>query len=104
MPPGVLLDKVSWGVTGTLQDGRTTSLVSQYTQRFPGYPPLGLPPQELALAGSHIVNDGYAWLGCYNTEICPATEWVEGPPFRAWCSITTTDGGAYSTTVELPPA
>ena len=104
LPPGVVLQQVSWWITGTLDDGRTTSLFSQYTQRFPGWPEFGIPPQEIALTGSRAIDDGYAWLGCYSPDICPAQEWVEGPPFTAGCTLTTTDGGSYSTSVVLTSA
>ncbi|MEN6342652.1 MAG: hypothetical protein ABFC89_08850 [Methanospirillum sp.] len=96
LPPGVVLQTVSWWITGTLDDGRTTTRFDQYTQRFPGFPEYGLPPQELALTGTRTVNDGYTWVGCYGDNLCPASEWVTGPPFTAGCTITTTDGNSYT--------
>jgi len=102
--PGVLLQRVSWSITGRLDDGRTTELVGQYMERFPGWPEFGIPPSELPLTDSHTINDGYAWLGCYSPTICPSNTWVEGPPFIASSTITTTDGNSFTTTIQLPQA
>lgn len=104
LPPGVVLQRVSWTITGTLDIGGTRTCLSQYTERFPGWPALGLAPQELALTDTTTINDGYAWLGCYSPDLCPADDWVTGPPFTASCTLTTTDGGSYSASAVLTPA
>jgi len=101
LPPGVMLQKVSWSITGTLQDGRTTQRVSQYMERWEGLPAAGIPPSELPLTGSHTIDDGYTWVGCYGPDLCSPDEWVTGPPFTATCTITTTDGNSYARTVPL---
>jgi hypothetical protein len=104
LPPGVVLQRVTWWITGTLEDGRTTMRVNQYTERWDGWPEFGFPPQELALTNSYTINDGYSWAGCYSPELCPADTWVEGPPFTAGCTLTTTDGGSYTASTVLTQA
>lgn len=101
LPPGVVLQKVSWWITGTLQDGRTTTRVSQYSERWEGVPECGIPAKELPVTDSYTINDGYTWVGCYGNTLCPASEWTTGPPFTAGCTITTTDGNSYSQTFPL---
>lgn len=101
LPAGVALQKVAWTITGTLEDGRTTTRVSRYSERFAGWPEAGLPPQELALAGSYAIDDGFSWAGCYGPDLCPASEWVTGPPFTASCTVTTTDGRTFTRSAEL---
>ena len=100
LPAGVGLQKVAWTIAGTLDDGRTTTRVSQSVERFPGWPEAGIPPQELALAGSYAVNDEFSWVGCYGPDLCPSSEWVIGPPFTASCTVTTTDGTTYTRSAE----
>jgi hypothetical protein len=101
LPAGVVLQKVEWWITGTLDDGRTTTCVHQYKVRSDGFPDYGFPPTELPLTGSNAVNDGYTWVGCYGPDLCPSSEWVTGPPFTASCTVTTTDGNTYTKSVPM---
>lgn len=101
LPPGVLLQKVSWTITGTLQDGRTKDVVSQYMERWAGLPEAGIPPSELPVKDTSTIDDGYTWVGCYGSELCPPRDWVTGPPFTASCTITTTDGNSYTRSFTL---
>ena len=101
LPPGVLLQKVSWSITGTLQDGRTRQCVDRYMERWAGLPEAGIPPSELPVTDTTTIDDGYTWVGCYGSELCPPSDWVTGPPFVASCTITTTDGNSYSKTFQL---
>ncbi|MGD9937395.1 MAG: hypothetical protein AB7S61_07980 [Methanoregulaceae archaeon] len=103
LPPGVLLQKVSWSITGTMQDGSTRQCVSQYMERWTGLPEAGIPPTELPLTDAHTITDGYTRVGCsyYGPDLCPPDDWNPGPPFTASCVITTTDGNSYSKSFTL---
>ncbi|NLX49157.1 MAG: hypothetical protein GXY82_04655 [Methanospirillum sp.] len=100
LPPGVVLQRVSWTITGTLGIGGTRTCVNRYIQRFEGLPELDLAPQELALTGSATIDDGYS-VGCYGPDLCPPDDWCAGPPFTATCTITTKDGMTYTRSAEL---
>ncbi len=103
LPSGVVLQKVTWWITGMLADGRTTTCVSQEQVRWEGVPGY-FPPQELPVTQTYAMNDGYTWVGCYGPDLCPASEFVTGPPFMAGCTITTTDGNSYTRSVRMTTA
>jgi hypothetical protein len=100
---GVKLEKVSWTITGTLQDGRSSTRVSRFMQRSEGLPGY-YPPTELAAIYTNTIDDTYTWIGCYGPDLCPSSEWIIVPPFTAECTITTTDGSTYPGTYQLKPA
>ncbi|MEN6342990.1 MAG: hypothetical protein ABFC89_10600 [Methanospirillum sp.] len=101
LPAGVVVQKAAWTITGTLDDGRTTARVSQYSERWAGFPDYGIPPQELPVTDSYTINDGYTWIGCYGPDLCPSSEWVNRPPFTASCTVTATDGTSYTRSFSL---
>lgn len=100
LPPGVVLQKVEWTITGTLEGGRTTLLVNHYMERYEGIPGYSA-PRELPVTYTNDINDRGTQIGCHGTELCPSSAWMIRPPFRARCTITTTDGFTYTRSVEL---
>jgi len=106
LPPGVVLQRIDWFIDGSLGTWGTYRAKHMYQVRFPGWPDLGLPPQELPVVSGNSMNDGYSWLGCYapDLDMCPADEWVQNPPFTAGITLTTIDGNTYTTTAAMNPA
>ncbi len=100
LPPGIVLQKVEWTITGTLEGGRTTTLVDHYMERSEGMPGY-FPPRELQVTYTNDINDRGTQIGCHGTDLCPSSAWMIRPPFRARCTITTTDGFTYTRSVEL---
>jgi hypothetical protein len=105
LPPEVVLQRIDWFMDGSLGNWGTYQAAHVYQQRYPGWPGY-FPPQELPLVSGHSMNDGYSWLGCYapDLDMCPANEWVQGPPFTAGITLTTIDGNTYTTTAAMTPA
>ncbi|MEN6518868.1 MAG: hypothetical protein ABFC38_11950 [Methanospirillum sp.] len=103
LPPGVLLQRVDWTITGTRNGGGTRECVHQYSERWAGMPDYGIPPTELPVTDTYAIDDGYTWVGCpyYGPDICPPEDRSTGTPFTASCTITTTDGNSYTKTVPL---
>lgn len=104
LPPGVLLQRISWSIIGSKGDGTTPELVGQYILRSPGFPDYGIPPSELPVVSGKTIDDGYTWLGYYGSTIGPSNTWVVKPPFIGSLTIRTTDGNSYTKTVTLTPA
>ncbi len=102
LPPGVLLERISWSINGSKGDGTRPELVGQYISRYPGSP--GIPPHELPVVSGETIDDGYTWLGYYGETIGPSYTWKRQPPFIGSLTITTTDGISYIKSVTLTPA
>ncbi len=104
LPPGVLLERVSWSITGSLGGNRTTTRVAGDKVRIPAHPEYGTPAYELPVISSETIDDGYTWLGYYGETLGPSDTWVVKPPFIGSLTIRTTDGNSYTKTVTLTPA
>jgi hypothetical protein len=98
LPPGVLLQRITWSITGSNGD----NVVYQYTERRPAEP--WSPAHELPVVSSENVDDGYTFIGCIGPDLCPSDAWLVGPPFTGSLTITTTDGNSYTTTTTLSSA
>ena len=101
LPPGLLLQRVDWTITGARKSGGIEECVHRYMERWAGLPEAGIPPSELPVKDTFTIDDGYTWVGCYGSELCPPRDWVTGPPFTASCTITTTDGKSYTRSFTL---
>lgn len=103
LPPGVLVQRVDWTITGTRKGGGTKECVHRYSERWEGMPDYGIPPSELPVTDTYTIDDGYTWVGCpyYGPDLCPPEDRSTGTPFTASCTVTTTDGKSYTKSVEL---
>jgi len=99
LPPGVLLQRITWSITG---NGGSSQLVYQSIQRIPAE--FGFPASELPVVSSETIDDGYTFTGCISPTLCPSDSWLVGPPFTGSLTITTTDGNSYTTTTTLSSA
>ena len=114
LPPGVVLQRVSWSIIGMYDDWMTPwedniphTCLSQYSQRTDAW--LGFPAIELPITNSYSINANWESIGCTTCalcgdEVCPEEEWDLGPPFTAIITITTTDGNSYTTTATMTAA
>lgn len=94
LPTGVYVDVVHHAVTATrIRDGTAIPCDSTYLTSS----------QPLPATDSHTIDDQDLDVGCYaeDDDFCPSTEWITGPPFVATCTVWTSDGAAYTETIEL---
>ena len=94
LPPGVYVDTVHHGVTGTrIRDGTIIPCDSTYLTSS----------QPLPATDSHTIDDQNDDVGCYveDDDFCPSSEWIIGPPFVATCTVWTSDGAVYTESIEV---